>query len=134
VIFSGVLHHFADLDTCLREAYRILKKGGVVLSYDPHMNNPGMWLYRHPDSPFFSTSGRTDNERLLGKAEMQEAFKKAGFTSVEIRAISGVTISYLESRFARAFLPLYNAGEFLLGLTPLAKFFGSFLICGAMKE
>lgn len=134
VIFSGVLHHFSQSEPSLREAYRILKKGGIVLTYDPHIKHPGMWLYRHPASPFCSTAGRTDNERLLGAPEMQESFKNAGFSAIETTAISGVTISYLESRRASVFLPLYNAAEFLLGLTPFSKSHGSFLICGATKE
>jgi len=37
VILSGVLHHFPRPQEALKEAFRILKKGGVVLSYDPHI-------------------------------------------------------------------------------------------------
>ncbi|MDE2221656.1 MAG: class I SAM-dependent methyltransferase [Candidatus Omnitrophica bacterium] len=133
VIFSGVLHHFPDTGPCLREAYRILKKGGALLSYDPHIGNPGMWLYRHPRSPFCSKAGKTDNERLLSKRQMQEALQQADFTRIQIRAISGVTISYLESKTAGAFLPFYNAQEYLLGLLPVADSLGSFLICHGRK-
>jgi len=64
---------------------------------------------------------------------MQECLVEAGFVEVKTRAISGITISYLESRTARIFLPFYNMIEYLLGLTPLAGTFGSFLICGARK-
>jgi ubiquinone/menaquinone biosynthesis C-methylase UbiE len=134
IIFSGVLHHFLDMTACLNEAYRILKKGGTVLSYDPHINNPCMWLYRHPGSIFYSKAGKTDNEKLLSKKEMQEALQKSKFCNIKTVAISGVTISYLESPLARLFLPLYNTLEYFLGLLPIAKNIGSFLICYAEKE
>ena len=128
VLFSGVLHHFIDFHLCLQEGYRILKTGGCVLSYDPHRKNPLMWLYRHPSSPFFSSRGKTANERLLSRAEINSALKKAGFTNVMTRCKSGVTFKYVESRLARFFLPLYNLWEILWGISPLASRFGSFVI------
>jgi len=134
VIFSGVLHHFPRPEQCLHEAFRILKHGGIILSYDPHINNPCMWLYRHPSSPFCSKTGRTDNEKLLKKQEMIASLTEARFADIKTRAISGVTMTYVESRKARIFLPLYNMAEYFLGLTPLAKAFGSFLICYAQKK
>ena len=134
VIFSGVLHHFSDMTACLNEAYRILKKGGMVISYDPHINNPGMWLYRHPSSIFYSKEGITDNERLLSKKDMKDALQKSKFSHIKTTAISGVTISYLESPKARFLLPFYNAQEYLLGFLPIAQNIGSFLICYAEKE
>ena len=133
VVFSGVLHHFPDPAPVLKEAYRILRKGGLLLSYDPHIKHPGMWLYRHPSSPFFSKIGKTDNEILLSKEGMQSRLKETGFTGVQTTAISGVGISYLESPLARLFLPFYNCLEFILGLLPVADDIGSFLICSAEK-
>lgn len=133
VVFSGVLHHFPDMTACLNEARRILRKGGMFLSYDPHIHNPCMWLYRHPRSLFYSKAGKTANERLLSKQEMQEALHKSGFINIKTLAISGVAISYLESPAARRFLAFYNAFEFLLGLLPVSRSIGSFLICYAEK-
>ena len=40
IIFSGVLHHFDDLNKPLLEAKRILKKDGLIFSYDPNLKNP----------------------------------------------------------------------------------------------
>lgn len=128
VLFSGVLHHFIDMEPCMREAYRILRNGGCVLSYDPNIKNPLMWLYRHPSSPFFSNIGITENEHLLSPAEVTSTMEKAGFTNVTTHCKSGVTFKYVATELGRFLLPLYNIFETLLGLTPLESKYGSFII------
>ncbi|UCH93061.1 MAG: class I SAM-dependent methyltransferase [Candidatus Aminicenantes bacterium] len=128
LLFSGVLHHFSDFEPCLEEGYRILKNGGCVLSYDPNIRNPFMWLYRHPSSPFFSKKGKTDNERLLSTGQIGSALKKVGFTNVITFCISGVTFKYVASVVGRLLLPVYNLLEILLGISPLASKYGSFII------
>ena len=128
VLFSGVLHHFPDFEPCLREGYRILRKGGCALSYDPNIKNPFMWLYRHPSSPFFSPKGKTENERLLSAQQVADGFRQAGFHNVIARGKSGVTFKYVASTLGRVLLPFYNLLELLLGISPLASKYGSFLI------
>lgn len=134
VIFSGVLHHFPDVGPCLSEGFRILKKGGGFFSFDPHLNNPFMWLYRHPHSPFYSKCGKTNNEQLLSADQMNKALTEAGFCRIKVYPISGVTFKYLPSRIGRFLLPAYNTIEFLLGFSPWANKIGSFLICCGEKE
>jgi ubiquinone/menaquinone biosynthesis C-methylase UbiE len=128
VIFSGVLHHFPDFQACLREGYRILKKGGCVLSYDPNARNPVMWIYRHPASPFFSRRGRTANERLLSAEEIVNRMEKTGFHHVRVFGKSGMSFTYVASPLGRLLLPAYNFLEVLFSFTPFARRFGSFLI------
>jgi len=135
VLFSGVLHHFTDFEPCLLEGYRILKNNGCVLSYDPNIKNPFMWLYRHPSSPFFSQKGKTENERLLPAKQVNSSLREAGFTNVMTPCISGVTFKYVASAMGRILLPLYNLFEILWGISPLASKFGSFIIgYGEKKE
>ncbi|MCK4763075.1 MAG: class I SAM-dependent methyltransferase [Candidatus Aminicenantes bacterium] len=133
VLFSGVLHHFEDYETCLREGFRLLKKGGCMLSYDPNIKNPAMWLYRHPASPFFSKKGKTDNEQLLSVSQLALSLQKTGFTNIDVHGIGGVTFKYVESRVGRLLLPFYNLFEALLGLIPPAKKYGSFVIAYGEK-
>jgi SAM-dependent methyltransferase len=133
VLFSGVLHHFDDYSKTLKEAHRVLKKGGRIFAYDPNRSNPAMWLYRDPDSPFSSKKGRTDNERLLAKRELTTRLKAAGFKDIKVTGISGVTFKYVESRVGRALLPFYNILESALGTLPFEKSVGSFLITYARK-
>jgi len=134
VIFSGVLHHFPDFSETIKEAYRILKKGGRLFAYDPNKRNPAMWLYRDKNSPLQSSVGRTDNERLLTAEEITNVLKKIGFYKILIHSISGVEFSYLENENASFFLPLYNFLDSIFSKTPLAKKYGSFLITKAIKN
>ncbi|MCP4155872.1 MAG: class I SAM-dependent methyltransferase [bacterium] len=128
VLFSGVLHHFSNFDACLKEGFRLLKKNGCVLSYDPNIKNPVMWLYRHPSSPLFSQKGKTENEQLLSKEQVTISMEKAGFSNIVVQGKSGITFKYIESAAGRILLPFYNLFEILLGISPLASRYGSFLI------
>lgn len=134
VVFSGVLHHFPDMKPCLAEGYRILKPGGCLLSFDPHLNNPFMWFYRHRSSPFYSKCGKTDNEALLSINQMKKVLAEVGFSMIDVHPISGVTFKYVQSRIGRFFLPFYNIFEFLLGISSCAQTMGSFLVCYGVKQ
>lgn len=128
VVFSGVLHHFPDAGAIFKEAYRILKKGGCVLAFDPNIRNPFMWLYRDPASPFCAKRNKTDNEIPLPAEKVVRAMKMTGLNNLCAQSIGGVTFKYVESRLGRFLLPCYNLFEATLGASLLAKKFGSFMI------
>jgi ubiquinone/menaquinone biosynthesis C-methylase UbiE len=130
VVFSGVLHHFDDFTATVKEAARVLKKGGRIFAYDPHKRNPAMWLYRDKKSPLHSTEGRTENERLLTRGEIRDTLKKAGYSDILVFSISGVSYRRVDGG-GRYLLPLYNFFEELLGTMWIAKHWGSFLISSA---
>ncbi len=48
----AVLHHFQDMDVLLEELYRVLKPGGMIISYDPMMTEPLNRLARTLYRPF----------------------------------------------------------------------------------
>jgi len=133
VFLSGVLHHFPDFSNVLKECYRILKPGGILLAYDPHKHNPFMWAYRCEQSPFYSSNGITKNERLLKKDEISKVLSSSGFSKINIYSISGVTYKYFENKFAFLILPIYNFIERLLDIRLFRERFGSFLITYAQK-
>lgn len=133
VWYSGILHHFLDFSKVAKEAFRILKPGGLFFSYDPNYYNPPFWLYRHPKSPFYSNIGITSNERLLKASEIKNVFEKAGFET-RVQAISGIEFRYVESKRSRPLLAIYNSLDQILGITPFAYFIGSFLIGYGKKK
>ena len=133
VILSGILHHFQDFSTIVKEAYRVLRNKGRVFSYDPNKKNPIMWLYRDKKSPFHSTKGKTENERLLTAEEIYKVFRKAGFHDIVTHAVSDIGFKYVESDMAKLVLPVYNAIEYFVDKTPFAKRYGSFLISKGEK-
>ena|SRR3989338_1903258 len=133
VWYSGILHHFADFSKVAKEAFRILKPGGIVFSYDPNFYNPAFWLYRHPLSPFYSKVGITSNERLLKAPEVKRVFENAGF-KMKVQAISGIKFRYVESKRTRPLLAVYNVFDKILGITPFAYYLGAFLVGYGKKK
>jgi SAM-dependent methyltransferase len=131
VLYSGVLHHFctrADRLRVLREGHRLLAPGGRLFAYDPSAQSPSMWLYRDPRSPLFSEKGKTENEVLLHRTALASELREAGFAAPEIRGLAGITFAFVESRFAKLILPLYNAYEQLLHYSPFEDRLGTFLV------
>jgi SAM-dependent methyltransferase len=136
IVYSGVLHHIserAERNRALQEGLRILKPGGRLFAYDPNAASPSMWLYRSPDSPLYSQEGKTENEVLLSRAELLEELAAAGFTNIEVEGLSGTTFRFVESKAARAVLPLYNMYEILMMISPFQRRLGTFLISTAAK-
>jgi SAM-dependent methyltransferase len=131
ICYSGVLHHLFDRPTrhaVLQEGRRILRDGGRLFAYDPSAHSPSMRLYRDPRSPCYSKEGKTDNEVLLDRNELGEDLRLAGFNDIRVAGIAGITFRYVEGRFARAMLPVYNLYEQILRFSPLERRFGTFLV------
>lgn len=127
VCYSGILHHFPDFSKAAEEAYRILKPGGRIFSYDPNYYNPAFWLYRSKRSPFYSSIGITKNERLLKASEIKKIFLKTRF-EIDTKIVSGIKFSYVESKKGRLLLSVYNALDQILGAIPLEGFIGAFIL------
>lgn len=133
VCYTGILHHFANFSKVTHEAYRILKPGGRVFSYDPNYYNPAFWLYRNKSSPFYSSVGITSNERLLKSTEIERVFKDENF-EMKTKIVSGIKFSYVESKGARGLLLIYNFLDQILAVTPLASKIGSFILGFGRKK
>ena len=136
-VMSGVLHHIPtreDRVKSLREALRLLKPGGRLFCFDPNGHSPSMFLHRDPRSPFHSKEGKTDNEVLLTRRQLESDITAAGFEQVAVNAVGGITFRFVFGRIARAMLPLYNrVYEPLIRRSPFERMLGTFLISTAAK-
>lgn len=137
-VMSGVLHHLPHRELrvrSLREARRLLRPGGRFFSYDPNAHSPSMWLYRDPRSPLYSSAGKTENEVLLSGRELTSELRSAGFSDIEVRAVSGIRFRYVEGAFARRMLPFYNyVYEPLVRWSGLERHLGTFLVARAVHR
>ena len=125
VLLRGVVHHFPDPSRCAAEVFRVLRRDGRYLAFDPNRRNPFMWLYRDRASPFYSPIGVTENERPVLAREVAGVFERAGF-AVSSHYLSGLAYRYVASPRMQLLLPLYNiidAAVFgLPGMERLAPF------------
>tara|TARA_Y100000590_G_scaffold331229_1_gene376363 strand:- start:291 stop:1025 length:735 start_codon:yes stop_codon:yes gene_type:complete len=134
VIFSGVLHHFDNLDKALLEAKRILKPGGFLFSFDPNLHNLFFWLYRRKNSYFYSTEGVTDNEEPLTKKKILQCMELHKFSNIKVYGISNMSFKYIENKKLNFLLPIYNFADLLLNIVPFIRNrIGSFLITKGWK-
>jgi ubiquinone/menaquinone biosynthesis C-methylase UbiE len=107
VLLSGLIHHFPNPQPLAAEVFRVLKRAGRFVAFDPNRMNPFMWLYRDPASPVYSSIGVTDNERPLLASHAAEAFRSVGFR-VQTDYLAGLAYGYVASQRTRALLPIYN--------------------------
>lgn len=137
ILYSGVLHHFDSRSSrreALSEGMRILKPGGRLFAFDPNLHSPSMWLYRDPRSPLFSPHGKTENEVLLSRTQLESELADAGFSSISVRGVSGTPFRYVAGRFARLVLPAYNLYEYAMHFSGFERWLGTFLVSSASKR
>ena len=132
VLLSGIVHHFPDPQKLATETFRVLKRGGRFVAFDPNRGNPMMWLYRHPSSPLYSSVGVTENERPISAGETAAVFRRAGFT-VRSDFLGGLPYRYVKSSAARLALPVYNFVDRWLFTLPLLARHAPFVLTAGEK-
>lgn len=134
VAFSSVLHHVPDRAAALAEAYRVLRRGGLVFAFDPNLLHPAMALFRHPRSPLYRSEGVSPGERPLLPAPLRRAFVAAGFTGVRQRCQSDIPYrAVAPTGFARV-LPLYNRLDWCWEKAGLGRWLGTFVLTWARRS
>jgi ubiquinone/menaquinone biosynthesis C-methylase UbiE len=107
VLLSGLVHHFPDPSRCAAETFRVLRRGGRFMAFDPNRSNPFMYLYRDKSSPLYSRRGVTENERPVVASEVVRVFSNAGFR-VSTDYLGSLAYRYIASPTMRTLLPAYN--------------------------
>jgi len=78
IVYAANLLHHVDIEKTLKEAHRVLKKGGLFVSWDPLAHNPIINVYRK-----LATEVRTEDEHPLKMSDIT-LFQKY-FSVVELR-------------------------------------------------
>lgn len=86
ILILDALHHFPDSTDVLKEIYRILKKGGTLIIFEPNPLNP-LIVFDRIKRDILEGKWRRDHEKHYGKSEYISSFKKAGFDIVENKTI-----------------------------------------------
>ena len=91
------LHHAADLEQFVAEAYRLLKPGGIILTVRDHVvfnNNEDrdIFLRTHPLHKYYG------GENAFTKEQYLEAFEKAGFLGIRVFDHFSTPINYFPIR------------------------------------
>ena len=79
IVYAANLLHHVDIESTLKEARRVLKTGGVFVSWDPLEHNPLIKLYRR-----MATKVRTADEHPIKTSDIKK-FKQV-FSKVETDA------------------------------------------------
>lgn len=78
VYAANVIHHLSDADAFYQAILRLLKPGGVFISWDPVKYNPAINIYRR-----MASEVRSEDEYPLGMADLAKA--RSYFGKVEVR-------------------------------------------------
>lgn len=70
IVYAANLLHHVDIEDTVKEVYRVLKKGGIFISWDPLGHNPLINVYRR-----IATSVRTEDEHPIKMSDLK-IFKK----------------------------------------------------------
>ena len=127
VIGSSILHHL-NLKPALKEIYRVLKIGGVVVFTEPNMVNPQIWMERNIIFIRKLTNSSPDETAFI-RWGLKKELINFGFKNVSIRPFD-----FLHPFTPSMLIPFISNIGNLVERIPLAKeIAGSLLICGSRE-
>jgi len=126
ILGSSVLHHL-DLDSAIKEIYRILKKGGSIQFTEPNMLNPQIALQKN--IPFIKKiMGDSPDETAFFRWRLRKKLINTGFNSVSIKPFD-----FLHPKTPSIFIKIMEKVGPGFEKTPLLKEFSGSLFITAKK-
>ncbi len=127
VFISHLLHHFDQPDRVIRECYRVLKPGGLVLNRYGAIED----ILEDPEHRFFPEIGDIDRLRTPTKRQVEDWFEQTGFKAIQSECLAQKTFAHPGERLAavnRRFISalwLISDSAFYKGLHDLEKYIAS---------
>ncbi|MFH2066896.1 MAG: class I SAM-dependent methyltransferase [Pseudomonadota bacterium] len=149
IVYCANLLHHVDIETTLQEANRVLKPGGMFVSYDPIKYNPIINIYRR-----IANKVRTVDEKPLGRRELnlvRNYFPKTRYTTFWFATLLIFIKFFLFDRvdpnkerywkkivtdhqqLRNLYLPLKKTDDILLAIFPFLKWYCWNLVIAAEK-
>ncbi|MFC2163201.1 class I SAM-dependent methyltransferase [Candidatus Altiarchaeota archaeon] len=126
VIGNSILHH-VDAQQALMEAFRVLRRGGQILFFEPNTLNPYIFLTRH-FSFFGDLDQKSPGEVSFLKGEAERMMIGAGFTDVSV-----VNYDFVTPFNPRALIGFAKAVSNIMERLPLVKEFSGSLSMSGIK-
>jgi len=127
VIGSSILHHL-NLNPALKEVYRVLKNGGMVVFTEPNMLNPQIWLERNI-LIIRKLMNNSLDETAFVRWGLKKKLRNLGFKNVSIRPFD-----FLHPFTPSMLIPFVSTIGNLVEKIPLAREVAGSLFIYASKE
>ena len=127
IIGSSVLHHL-NVDSALKEFYRILKPRGKIMFTEPNMLNPQIAIQKNI-SYIKKMAGDSPDETAFIKWKIKNKLKNEGFDNISVNAFDFLH-PFIPASIIKSVQPFFNFCEKL----PLIKEIAGSLAITAGKE
>jgi len=127
IVGSSTLHHL-DVNSALKEFFRILKPGGKIMFTEPNMMNPQVALIKN--LPFIKRrAGDSPDETAFFRWEIADRLKETGFVDIIVEPFD-----FLHPQAPASLLFVAERLASFLEKIPLAREFAGSLILQGRKE
>ncbi len=127
IVGSSVLHHL-DIESALKEFYRILKPGGGLMFTEPNMMNPQVAMERN--IPFMrKLMANSPDETAFFRWPIKKILVKHGFSNV-----SAIPFDFLHPAVPKFLIPVLNPIFNGIEYIPLLREIAGSLIIKAYKR
>lgn len=122
----SILHH-VDLNRALREAHRVLKKGGRLFFTEPNLLNP-IILFASNNSWLRKKMEFTPRELALFRWDVEKALKHIGFHKIIVK-----NYDFLYPKTPKLLIKVVEKLSLLLGKIPIIKEISGSILIYAVK-